>query len=55
MKKSPGWENLGEVVSSLLPYVYTIKSAGRRVSKGNGMLTKICVEYYAKVFAGDQE
>jgi hypothetical protein len=22
--KSPGWENLGEAVSSLLPYVYTV-------------------------------
>lgn len=24
VKKSPGWENLGDAFSSLLPYVYTV-------------------------------
>jgi hypothetical protein len=29
-KKSPGWENFGDDVSSLLPYVYTVFESAPR-------------------------
>jgi hypothetical protein len=45
VKKSPGWENLGDAVSSLLPYVYTVLSqrVGRGL-QGFALLTKVWIE-----------
>jgi hypothetical protein len=50
VKKSPGWENLGDAVSSLLPYVYTVfqsVSYCRRWFKG--LLTEVCIEEDAEI------
>jgi hypothetical protein len=56
--KSPGWENLGEAVSSLLPYVYTVADVSHMQTcrtTPKVVLTEICVEQDTQVFSCYEE
>lgn len=55
MKKSPGWVNRGEAVSSLLPYVYTASVSFRHLRKAQRVLTEVCIEYDSQVWSSNQE
>jgi hypothetical protein len=57
VKKSPGCENFGDAVSSLLPYVYTVLESAKNVS-GLRMLaapTEVCVKDDPKFRTGYEE
>jgi hypothetical protein len=54
VKKSPGWVNLGEAVSSLLPYVYTVQLALFLRPKLQ-ILTEVRIEDDSKIFPSNQK